>query len=297
MTTYQVADLYFSFDDKLNILAQKLNYIPFNTNEGIQDRNYLFHLTIDLSLRPSQKEINFSYTNEIGCYGVTCKDQTYEWILKKLNSETYYLMTLDIKSKEAKINFNISDLFTLQAADDFTRFAFIYTAAFHDTVLLHASCIMNKDKGIAFMGKSGIGKSTHSSLWIRYIEGSELLNDDQPAVRLINGLPIIFGTPWSGKTDCYKSKCVPLKAILCMEQKSYNKLIPIPKIKLFTNLLGSCSLIKTEKTTLRKITDTLAKIVEYVPGGILQNKPEEEAAVLSYNFFINNKTMHHDILE
>jgi hypothetical protein len=42
------------------------------------------------------------------------------------------------------------------------------------------------------LGKSGTGKSTHSRLWLDYVEGSELLNDDNPVVRIIDGNPLFM---------------------------------------------------------------------------------------------------------
>lgn len=81
-----------------------------------------------------------------------------------------------------------------------------------DTLLIHSSVICKDQQGYAFLGKSGTGKSTHSRLWLQYIPGSELLNDDNPVIRICHGTPVIFGSPWSGKTPCYKNKEVPLES-------------------------------------------------------------------------------------
>ena len=35
-----------------------------------------------------------------------------------------------------------------------------------DTLLIHASVIMNADEGFVFLGRSGTGTSTHSRLWL-----------------------------------------------------------------------------------------------------------------------------------
>ena len=56
-----------------------------------------------------------------------------------------------------------------------------------DTLMVHASVIASEGKGYMFLGRSGTGKSTHSSLWLKYIEGTELLNDDNPVVRVVDG--------------------------------------------------------------------------------------------------------------
>ena len=283
MDYFQVAGLYFSFKKELTLLSSRMNYSPFIVNE-YDDENFLFSVGVNLDLNYPHPFNNFLFTNEIGSYGVICSKDTYTWILKETTNNNIYLMCLNICYKQAFFNFNVVDAFTLQAADDFVRFAFIYAAAFHQTVLLHASCIKNKNRGIAFLGKSGIGKSTHSSLWLRYIENSELINDDQPAVRIYNNRVVIYGTPWSGKTPCYKKLCTDLHAIVFMEQSQHNKLKIIGCITLFKNLLSACSLIKTDKTSLKEISNTLAKISESVKGGILENKPEKEAAILTYQF-------------
>ena len=35
-----------------------------------------------------------------------------------------------------------------------------------------------------FLGPSGTGKSTHARLWLQYIDSTELVNDDNPVVRI-----------------------------------------------------------------------------------------------------------------
>src|SRR5690606_39491454 len=69
----------------------------------------------------------------------------------------------------------------------------------HRLILIHASVIAYQQKqGIAFLGKSGTGKSTHSKLWLQHIPDTELLNDDNPVVRLEeDGKAMIYGTPRS----------------------------------------------------------------------------------------------------
>ena len=63
------------------------------------------------------------------------------------------------------------------------------------------------------MGKSGTGKSTHSRLWLENVPGATLLNDDNPIVRLTLVGAIVYGSPWSGKTPCYKNESAPLAGV------------------------------------------------------------------------------------
>ena len=50
-------------------------------------------------------------------------------------------------------------------------------------------------------------------MWLRCIPGCDLMNDDNPVVRVIDGEAMIYGSPWSGKTPCYRQVKAPLGAI------------------------------------------------------------------------------------
>ena len=82
------------------------------------------------------------------------------------------------------------------------------------TLEMHASVIAHEGRGYLFLAKSGTGKSTQSRMWLRCIEGAKLLNDDNPAIRIADGRPLVFGTPWSGKTPCWRNLSVPVKALV-----------------------------------------------------------------------------------
>lgn len=160
---------------------------------------------------------------------------------------------------------------------------FIYSSAYFKTILLHASCVKCGEEAVAFIGQSGAGKSTHSRLWLRYIPNTTLLNDDQPAIRIQdNNKVIVYGTPWSGKTPCYINDNGLLKGIVRMKQAPINNITPLTPVSLFQELLSSSSMIKADPTTFKQITSTLALLVSQVPGFILENRPEKEAALITY---------------
>ena len=283
MDCIQVAGLCFCLDADLKIIAECINYKPFLVKD-YDENNLLFKLKINHDLKCPQDFKKYRYFNEVGSYGIICNQNTYTLILKTTTNDCF-LLSLNLERKIAFLNFELNNPFTIQVANDFIRFAFIYAAAFHQTVLLHASCIKQNNQGIAFLGPSGIGKSTHSSLWLKYISGTELLNDDQPAVRILKNKVIIFGTPWSGKTVCYKNIEVELCALIFLKQNVINSLTSTDYITTFTHLLSACSLTQSEKKSFEYITNTLAIIAMKVKGGVLENKPEKEAVELSCNFF------------
>lgn len=149
-----------------------------------------------------------------------------------------------------------------------------------DTLLIHASVIMNADEGFVFLGRSGTGKSTHSRLWLENIEGSQLLNDDNPVVRKIDGQVRVFGSPWSGKTQCYINEDVPLKGIVRLTQAPFNRISRQAPLAAYASLSPACSCMRWD----RKATDALHRSVESVvmnvPGWHLECLPDADAAIV-----------------
>ena len=54
--------------------------------------------------------------------------------------------------------------------------SYAFAGSFQQTLLIHASLVRHQNKGYAFTAKSGTGKSTHVSLWLRYIPDCDLMN-------------------------------------------------------------------------------------------------------------------------
>ena len=73
-------------------------------------------------------------------------------------------------------------------------------------IAIHSSVLVKDDFAVLCLGESGTGKSTHTRLWREHIDGAFLLNDDSPFLRVEDGKVWAYGSPWSGKTPCYKMK-------------------------------------------------------------------------------------------
>jgi hypothetical protein len=161
--------------------------------------------------------------------------------------------------------------------------AFAQTAVLHQTVLIHASVVEKDRKGYAFLGKSGTGKSTHSSLWQKYIEGVDLLNDDNPAVRIEeDGNVYVYGTPWSGKTPCYKNRRVLLKAFVRLEKASANHFTWKTGTNALITLLPSCTSMRWNPMLYNEMCNLLEVIIGKVKAGYLECLPDKDAVMLCY---------------
>ena len=153
----------------------------------------------------------------------------------------------------------------------------------YQTLMVHASVIRHDGLGYMFLGRSGTGKSTHSRLWLKHIQGSVLLNDDNPVIRVIDGLAYVYGTPWSGKTPCYKNESVPLKAVVRLSQAPYNKIARFAPLQSFASLMPACSCMRWDSASVSALHKTVEKVITVVPGYGLECLPDEAAAVLCYS--------------
>ncbi len=145
---------------------------------------------------------------------------------------------------------------------------------------MHSSVVMNGGRGFLFLGRSGTGKSTHSGLWLKHIPGSELLNDDNPILRVVDGGVRVYGTPWSGKTPCYKAQDVPVGAIVRLHQAPENRIARLNVVGAYASVMASCSGYRPIRAIADAQHETLARISQQVPCYQLDCLPDEAAARL-----------------
>lgn len=149
------------------------------------------------------------------------------------------------------------------------------------TLAIHASVIKCEGHAFPFLAKSGTGKSTHSSLWLKHVPGSELLNDDNPIVRVWpDGRVICYGSPWSGKTPCYKNDEAPVGAFVKIRRCTENKISRLAPLYSYIELSQSTSGIRIEERWADGLHSTIEKIVSCVPCYVMDCRPDEEAALV-----------------
>ena len=157
-----------------------------------------------------------------------------------------------------------------------------------NTVLVHSSCIVNHDKGILFLGESGTGKSTHTRLWRENIPGSHLLNDDSPVLRVEGDTVWVYGSPWSGKTPCYRTERFPLQACVRLSQAPYNKITRLSVLQAYAALHPSCPpAFAYDERLYDHVSDTIGKVLSNVACYKMECLPDKAAAELSHNTIFN----------
>ena len=107
----------------------------------------------------------------------------------------------------------------------------------HNGTFLHSSAVILDGKAYLFSANSGTGKSTHTEKWCRLF-GAEYLNDDKPALRLIDGVWMAYGTPWSGKHDLSSPVGVPVGGIAFLKRGDENSICPMSAQKAVPQLMA-----------------------------------------------------------
>lgn len=219
--------------------------------------------------------------NDLGEARLYEKGGIYVVALSATIGEPFRLMRLDRGFGGATLWLPAGNRHNLFTIDSMLRILFAQAAVSRDALAVHASTVVADGFAYLFMGKSGTGKSTHSSLWIKTFPGIELLNDDNPILRLQpDGTVRVYGSPWSGKTPCYRNASAPVRAIVRLRQAPANEYRPLADIEAFTAILPGVSAITSDRALYNRAATTVIELTRRVSIGILLCLPDAAAARL-----------------
>lgn len=257
--------------------------------EAKESTALFFSLTVDDKLRPEHdKKLIRNFDTGNGNTAVyVLPDGGYQYIIKDIYDRDCCLLICHNQFRECKCALNGDWTMRSFGLNNALMLAFAFAGAYQETLLIHASCIVSGEKGYPFTAKSGTGKSTHTSLWMKHIEGCELLNDDNPIIRVINGQAFIYGSPWSGKTPCYRNVKVRLGAIVNIERAKRNYIERLSVVQAFASLLPSCSSMKWDEELYGNQCQILSKVMEQTPVYTMHCLPDEEAAHVCHDAIAN----------
>lgn len=294
LRTYRVGGHLFAIDTPDGLLSENefASYAPFQT-DSYKDENPLFTLTLstDPAAFPTIGEKIDDLEDENGRMVLSAFPDSGMAISLSTptGSECCHLrISPDFRNARAWIGGSHAE--RRYALDTALMLLYTFASAGLDTLLVHASAVECDGHAYLFLGKSGTGKSTHSRLWIEHIPGTRLLNDDNPVVRVIEGKPYVFGSPWSGKTPCYRTSSLPLGGIARLHQAPYNYINPLFSVKAYAAMRPSCSCMKWDQRMAEGVHATVCSVIQSVPVLSLGCRPDSEAALLSYRHLAEPKT-------
>jgi len=274
---YKVGGHCFAVEADESLLAEMIDYKPFLVENP---EPLVFSITINTAdhLEIEYTEQNrTNYTSATSINGIDAKGNEiyeYHWqgqnMFWLISDEHYQKGTLTVTGIQLKISLDFA-----------LTIMYRYSTLKLKTAAIHASTVSYKGMAYLFLGISGTGKSTHSRLWLKHFEGTELVNDDKPIIRIMdNGEVRVYGSPWSGKTPCYRNVDYPVGAMVKLNQAPHNKIRRLGKVEAYFFMLHSIYGKRWNKTISNPLHELEEKLVELVPMWHLECLPDQEAAEL-----------------
>lgn len=269
------------------------SFSPFLHNDDEVMEALLFNLIVDNATTPVEK----ARRERVRAFDTGNGDTIVDWIV----DGGWQFIVKDINGKECALLIANSDFTKCRCAlkgnysmrhfglNNVIMLIFAFAGSKRDTVLIHASLVRKDGWGYAFIAKSGTGKSTQVSMWLRHIPGCDLMNDDNPIIRIIDGKPYIYGSPWSGKTPCYRNVKARLGAVTRIDRAQANSIDKLKPVEAFVSVLPSCSSMKWDTYTYNSLCDIVTRIVETTDIYILHCLPDKESAIICHDTISKNQ--------
>ena len=284
------------------LLAQMVNYEPFGVDQAL-DAEPIFTLKVEQNgLLCDEQRSAYQHVFTDNSENDMPRIEVYrfleeEWLIRISQIATspiccelvcdadFMRGMLHIDAECQDVRFCIDNGLMLMYA---FRTAPLMTLEMHAAVVVRREAMGNgligeargdEAKGYLFLGHSGTGKSTHARQWLAAFEDAWLLNDDNPILRVMdNGEVRVYGSPWSGKTPCYKNAGVKVGGIVKLSQAPENKIQTISLPQAYAYMLSSASGLKMEQTMADNMFETIKHIITHTSCYQLDCLPNEEAA-------------------
>ena len=156
----------------------------------------------------------------------------------------------------------------------------------YGVMLVHSSALVYEGGAYLFSAASGVGKSTHTKLWLKaFGDKVHIMNDDKPVVRLYDDHAVAFGTPFDGGSGIALNENYPLKAIIFVERGEENS-VRIPDSKEIIQKLYFQTARMVDRKTAEKMLLNLEKLLSLTSFYVLTCNMDISAAYTAYNSII-----------
>ena len=145
--------------------------------------------------------------------------------------------------------------------------------------IVHSAGLAVDGRGLAFVGRSGAGKTTLMSVIEEKPEHLRL-SDDRVIFRLENGGARIYGTPWAGEGMVAANAHAGLEAIVFLHHGPKNRIESITASDAARQLLPTTSIPWFDGEILSGCIETLDRIVERVPTYNLHFRPDRDVTTI-----------------
>lgn len=151
------------------------------------------------------------------------------------------------------------------------------------TIFMHGSVVAYNDSAYMFTAESGVGKTTHSRLWVSNLDGAYILNGDKPFISTGDRITA-WGSPWCGSERYNRNNGVQLKAICLLQRAEKNSISEISFAEALPILARQTGDLNTGQSSTRiHILEALYSIGQKVKVyRFLMNNLADDAFATSY---------------
>ncbi len=148
--------------------------------------------------------------------------------------------------------------------------------------LLHGVVFEVHKCGVAFLARSGEGKSTHAMLWQELLKNEmTVINGDKPLVRIIDGKIFAYGTAWAGKEKLHTNTKTELRKICFIERSEENECLPMEKEGVFKRLIKQIYIPK-DKSLLLLTLEYISYLIEKCDFYLIKCNTDISSAKTAY---------------
>ena len=309
-TYYRVAEHLFAVECSDGaLLACMTNYLPFREptpNPSLKGRELgegIFTLSVEMKEAKGERQIGEEWTHvltdnaeeDMPRIEVYHSSQSYTTLNNPIPHTWLFRVAMVANAPiccemECSENFTEGVLYIMPDCQD-VRFcidnALMLLYAFRTaplmTLEMHAAVVVRGEgRGYLFLGHSGTGKSTHARQWLAAFDDAWLLNDDNPILRVMeDGEVRVYGSPWSGKTPCYKNAYARAGGIIKLSQAPHNKMRILSLPEAYAYMLSSASGLKMDRQMADCMYESIKHVITHVKCYHLDCLPNTEAAVVA----------------
>ena len=174
---------------------------------------------------------------------------------------------------------NIIKMNQPESFDAFTMQLFYTHAVQKHIIQIHSSLVEYKDKGIMFLGPSGIGKTTQAELWNKYLDAI-IINGDCVFVEDKGNEFIGWGTPWCGSSPYCENRNVPVLGLVVLKQGNENSIRKLDGFEKVSEVSNNIIYPMWLENGMDLCLDTLDHLLRNVPVYELTNKADKESVEL-----------------
>ena len=143
-------------------------------------------------------------------------------------------------------------------------------------MILHASLIDTAYGGILFSGVSGSGKTTQAELWMKW-EQARQINGDRPILYKSDKEWLGCGSPYAGSSECYINECIPIKAIILLEQGNQTLLQKVGITEAVKKIYANSTVYTWNKEYVERLLNLIMMLVQEIPIYRLVNRADHDS--------------------